>query len=66
MTEAFLIISAACSAGRGGFDEDDKAIVQLYNERRSEQIGVMESPSRQDDVRRKDLGECVHDQVESI
>jgi hypothetical protein len=47
------IISAARSAGGGGFDEDDEAIVRLYNEgRRSEQIGVVESPSRQDDARR--------------
>jgi hypothetical protein len=49
-------ISAARSAGGGGFDEDDEAIVRLYNEgKRSEQIDVIESPSRQDDARREDL-----------
>src|SRR6266852_8263058 len=53
--EAFSIISAVHSAGRGGFDKDDEAIVQLYNEGRSEQIGVMESPSRQDDAQREYL-----------
>jgi len=41
------IISAARSAGGGGFDEDDEAIVRLYNEgKRSEQKGVIKGPSR--------------------
>ena len=36
------IISAARSAGGGGFDEDDEAIVRLYNKgKRSEQKGVI-------------------------
>jgi hypothetical protein len=34
------IISATCSAGGGGF-EDDEAIVRLYIEGRSEHISVM-------------------------
>src|ERR1700680_1940759 len=46
------IISAARSAGGGGF-EDDEAIVRLYIEGRSEHIS--ESPSRQNDARREDL-----------
>jgi hypothetical protein len=53
------IISAARSAGGGGFDEDDEAIVRLHNEgRRSEQMGVIKSPSRQDDARREYLRDC--------
>ena len=51
---SFSIITAARSAGGGRFDEDDEAIIRLSNEGRSEQIGVMESPSRQDDARRED------------
>ena len=41
------MISAAFSAGGGGFDEDEEAIVRLYNGgKRSEQICVIKSPSR--------------------
>lgn len=36
------MISAARSAGGGGFDEDDEAIVRLYNEgRKSEHMDVV-------------------------
>lgn len=33
---SFSTISAARSAGGGGFDEDDEAIVRLYNEGKKE------------------------------
>lgn len=38
---SFSTISAARSAGGGGFDEDDEAIVRLHNEgKKSEQVDV--------------------------
>jgi hypothetical protein len=50
------IISTARLAGGGGSNEDDETIVRLYNEgKRSEQTGVIQSLSRQDDARREDL-----------
>jgi hypothetical protein len=39
-------ISAPRSVGGGGLDKDGEAIVQLYSEERSDQIGVVESPIR--------------------
>ena len=50
------IISAARSAGGGGLDEDDEAIVRLYNDGKgSEPIAEIKSPSEQDDARSEDL-----------
>jgi len=50
------IISSMHSVGGGGFDKDDEAIVQLYNEgKRSKQKGVIKSPSRQDGAQREYL-----------
>jgi hypothetical protein len=51
------ILSTASSARGGAFEEDNAAIVRLHNEeKRSEQTGVIKSPSRQESRRRTKRG----------